>query len=247
MGLRFHKSFKIMPGMRLNISKSGISTSVGIRGASVSTGSRGTYANLGLPGTGLSMRTRLSGGDKTIEHEQHVFIKTKLVGVTRKNKDGVNRQHILQQMKAEGREGEQITFVPEPDNPKDPNAIMTLNSDGVCLGYLNVRLANDAAAFFKEYPESTLYGKILNFTGGTDDAPNVGCNIAIMTNENTSNSATVNVLLQVFFIFICVINPFTWVPWLIFKSFKVAAFMFMISLLICEYALISSNNNDRDD
>ncbi|MBA0038808.1 DUF4236 domain-containing protein [Pantoea sp. BIGb0393] len=59
MGFRFRKSISIIPGVRMNLSTSGASLSVGPRGASVSFGKCGTFANLGLPGTGLSYRTRL--------------------------------------------------------------------------------------------------------------------------------------------------------------------------------------------
>jgi hypothetical protein len=59
MGLRFRKSVKIFPGVRLNFSKSGISITIGPRGASVSIGKRGVYANVGIPGTGISSRTRI--------------------------------------------------------------------------------------------------------------------------------------------------------------------------------------------
>ncbi|WP_312515831.1 DUF4236 domain-containing protein [Massilia sp.] len=59
MGLRFRKSFKLAPGVRLNVSGSGMSWSLGPRGASVSIGKRGTYFNANIPGTGLSSRTRL--------------------------------------------------------------------------------------------------------------------------------------------------------------------------------------------
>jgi hypothetical protein len=62
MGFRWRKSVKILPGVRLNFSKSGVSTSLGPRGASVSVGRRGVHANVGLPGTGLSYRERLGGG-----------------------------------------------------------------------------------------------------------------------------------------------------------------------------------------
>ena len=66
MGLRFRKSIKILPGVRLNLGKSGLtSLTVGPRGASVSVGKRGTYANVGIPGTGLSCRTRLDSGRGT--------------------------------------------------------------------------------------------------------------------------------------------------------------------------------------
>lgn len=59
MGFRFSKRITIVPGVRLNISRSGISTSVGPRGLSLTMGKRGTYLNAGLPGTGLAYRERL--------------------------------------------------------------------------------------------------------------------------------------------------------------------------------------------
>jgi hypothetical protein len=62
MGIRFRRSFKIAPGIRLNLSKSGVSTTIGARGFSVNVGRRGTYLNAGLPGTGIGSRTRLGGG-----------------------------------------------------------------------------------------------------------------------------------------------------------------------------------------
>ena len=60
MALRFSKRIKIAPGIRLNISGSGVSTTFGGRGLSVNTGRRGTHANVGLPGTGLGSRHKLS-------------------------------------------------------------------------------------------------------------------------------------------------------------------------------------------
>ena len=50
MGFRFRKSVKVLPGVKLNISKSGISTSVGRRGATVNFSKRGTRATVGIPG-----------------------------------------------------------------------------------------------------------------------------------------------------------------------------------------------------
>ncbi|CAM3804959.1 DUF4236 domain-containing protein [Alkalicoccus chagannorensis] len=60
MAFRFQKRVKLAPGMRLNLSKRGVSTSFGPRGASVSVGRRGVYGNVGAPGTGLSYRKKLS-------------------------------------------------------------------------------------------------------------------------------------------------------------------------------------------
>lgn len=53
MGFRFRKSFKIAPGVRLNMSKSGIGMSAGVRGARVGFNSRGSYTSVGIPGTGI--------------------------------------------------------------------------------------------------------------------------------------------------------------------------------------------------
>lgn len=61
MALRFRRSIKLAPGLRMNLSGSGVSWSLGPRGASVGIGRRGTYLNSGLPGSGLYSRQRLSG------------------------------------------------------------------------------------------------------------------------------------------------------------------------------------------
>src|SRR5215204_5487484 len=62
MTWRFRKSVKLFPGVRLNLTNRGISTTVGVRGlASVNIGTRGTHLNLGVPGTGLSSRTKFGG------------------------------------------------------------------------------------------------------------------------------------------------------------------------------------------
>ncbi len=62
MALRFRRSIKIAPGIRINLGKAGASLSLGGRGATMTMGPRGVYGNVGLPGTGLSYRTKLSGG-----------------------------------------------------------------------------------------------------------------------------------------------------------------------------------------
>ena len=72
MGIRFRKYIKILPGVRLNISKSGVSTRIGPRGLSVNIGKRGTYLNAGIPGTGIFEREKLSTtGDRPDGTEPH--------------------------------------------------------------------------------------------------------------------------------------------------------------------------------
>ena len=60
MGWRFHRVLNVIPGLvRLNVSKSGVSTSLGPRGADVNIGGHGATTNAGIPGTGLSYRQKL--------------------------------------------------------------------------------------------------------------------------------------------------------------------------------------------
>ena len=54
MGFRFNRRIRILPGIRVNIGKKGISTSFGARGAWLTVGRRGTRVTVGLPGSGLS-------------------------------------------------------------------------------------------------------------------------------------------------------------------------------------------------
>lgn len=66
MAWQYRKRIKIIPGVHLNLSRSGISTSIGVRGASVTLGKNGSYLNTGIPGTGIYQRQKLSGGRKDI-------------------------------------------------------------------------------------------------------------------------------------------------------------------------------------
>jgi len=61
MAWNYRKRIKIAPGIHLNLSKGGVSTSVGPRGAKITFGKNGAYLNTGIPGTGLYSRTKLSG------------------------------------------------------------------------------------------------------------------------------------------------------------------------------------------
>lgn len=55
MGFRFRKTISIIPGVRVNISKSGVSASVGGKGETVNIGQDGhVRGTVGLPGTGIS-------------------------------------------------------------------------------------------------------------------------------------------------------------------------------------------------
>ena len=57
----YRKRVRIAPGVHLNLSRRGVSTTIGVRGASVNFGKKGTYVNTGIPGTGFYNRQKISG------------------------------------------------------------------------------------------------------------------------------------------------------------------------------------------
>jgi uncharacterized protein DUF4236 len=57
LGLRFQRRIRVLPGVHLNVSLSGVGVSVGGRGFHAGVTARGQrYVSAGLPGTGLSVR-----------------------------------------------------------------------------------------------------------------------------------------------------------------------------------------------
>ncbi|MEP7181174.1 MAG: DUF4236 domain-containing protein [Betaproteobacteria bacterium] len=54
MGFRFRRRFSLLPGFRVNLSKSGISTSIGEPGATVNLRGDQVRTTVGIPGSGVS-------------------------------------------------------------------------------------------------------------------------------------------------------------------------------------------------
>lgn len=73
MGFRFRKSIKIMPGVRANFGKNGLtSVSVGKRGLSVNVGKKDAHINVGIPGSGLSYREKIGEASSLSNSEQRL-------------------------------------------------------------------------------------------------------------------------------------------------------------------------------
>jgi hypothetical protein len=64
MGWRFRKSFKIIPGVRLNLSRSGLSASIGGAPLTLNISQRGLAGTASVPGTGISYRQDLGVGPR---------------------------------------------------------------------------------------------------------------------------------------------------------------------------------------
>lgn len=87
MGLRLRKSINLGGGVRLNLSKSGIGISAGVRGARLSIGPRGIRSTVGIPGTGVYYSTEQSlrslGAPRTRTPMYQQTIANPYLGVTK--------------------------------------------------------------------------------------------------------------------------------------------------------------------
>lgn len=66
MALRFHKSVRLAPGIRMNISKHGLSLSLGTKGLTMNLGRQRAKVTAGFPGTGLSFSKNLPSLRETL-------------------------------------------------------------------------------------------------------------------------------------------------------------------------------------
>ena len=74
MGLRFSRRIPLVPGLRVNLSKSGASFSLGHRGGWVTFGPRGTRATVGLPGTGFSYSEQVLPAQPHVGHQANFVL-----------------------------------------------------------------------------------------------------------------------------------------------------------------------------
>ncbi len=79
MPLRIFKRVPLIPGLRANISKSGVSLSIGHRGAWFTIGPRGRRATLGLPGSGIYWTERVPPARAPHAGHQLLFVLLALI------------------------------------------------------------------------------------------------------------------------------------------------------------------------
>jgi len=70
MPIRFRRTYKILPGVKVNVSKGGISVSVGTRGFHLTFGKHGVRQTIGIPGSGLSETSYLIKNEQNSEKEK---------------------------------------------------------------------------------------------------------------------------------------------------------------------------------
>jgi Protein of unknown function (DUF4236) len=76
MSWRFRKTFKVLPGVKLNLTRHGLSATLGAAPFSVNVGPKGVYTNVSIPGTGLWSRDRLDiPSSQRSEHQQQPIIR----------------------------------------------------------------------------------------------------------------------------------------------------------------------------
>ena len=70
MPIRFHRQFTLFPGVKVNVSKTGMSITVGGKGFHLNFSKRGVMQTTNLPGKGLSHRSYLFKNDRDDEDDK---------------------------------------------------------------------------------------------------------------------------------------------------------------------------------
>lgn len=77
MPVRIRKTFKIFPGVKVNMSKGGISFTVGAKGYHLNFSRRGVRQTVGLPGSGISETNYIVKNDTKSEKEKSASSESK--------------------------------------------------------------------------------------------------------------------------------------------------------------------------
>jgi hypothetical protein len=72
MPIRFRRSFKVFPGVKVNVSKGGVSVSVGRPGATLNFGKHGVRQTIGVPGSGVSHTSYLFKKDPDSDSKKEI-------------------------------------------------------------------------------------------------------------------------------------------------------------------------------
>jgi hypothetical protein len=72
MGFRFNRRIGILPGLRVNLSKGGVSLSAGVRGAHITVG-RTPRVTLGISGSGISWTETMEHGRRAPQEHRSPF------------------------------------------------------------------------------------------------------------------------------------------------------------------------------
>lgn len=70
MPIRFRRSFTLFPGVKVNVSKGGMSITVGRKGFHLNFSRRGVKQTVGLPGSGISQTSYLYKNDPDTEEAE---------------------------------------------------------------------------------------------------------------------------------------------------------------------------------
>jgi hypothetical protein len=118
--------------------------------------------------------------EPALPEKPYKTFRTKVAGVTHRNKDRTSRQATLRKMKKALDNDELfdlITLVREPDNPHDPNAIKVINEEGKQIGYIRSAVAYSLAQNMDN--GTRVVASVVDIVGGEEDLPTLGCVIEI--------------------------------------------------------------------
>lgn len=114
----------------------------------------------------------------------------KLVGVTRRNANGSNRQTLIRSCHP----GEFLSLEPEPDNPADENAIRVCKREGDQIGYIpadTARIMQQRARARNTSIEDRYKAVVNNIHGGSGSKRSIGITVSVIAPNPHGNMKTI--------------------------------------------------------
>lgn len=141
MGWRFRKSFCPLPGVRINLSPGGVSTSVGLGPFRFSAGPRGAAVNARIPGTGISFRQPLKSGATIEDKRFHQHPDPTYVAITQGEIRSAGASELTSEGLAKFKElltqarDERCSLLPELQSAASESARLQKKYDAWCNGW----------------------------------------------------------------------------------------------------------------
>jgi hypothetical protein len=112
MPLRFRRTIKVAPGVKLNLSKGGVSTTVGSKGFHFNIGKRGVRRTVSIPGTGISETDYLEKKETASEKKREAASERRREDVKEHSESHSHARHVPRQEAASnGSSGLKTAFV----------------------------------------------------------------------------------------------------------------------------------------
>ncbi|MGZ6315729.1 MAG: DUF4236 domain-containing protein [Anaerolineales bacterium] len=151
MPLRFRRTIKVAPGVKLNLSKGGVSTTVGSKGFHFNIGKHGVRRTVSIPGTGISETDYIEKKETASEKKREAASERRREDLKEHSESHANGRHVRRQEAAsKGSSGLKTAFV-------IIGAVVFFIVGAVVLGLMPADFITNSLQFLTHAVQSTVH------------------------------------------------------------------------------------------